>query len=198
MSDYIIDLFSVPVKCCKLNIDNELLKNYCYLQKEKDVGRVLSNVGGWQSNNLSLEDNELQDFIGQIISNVISYLNITNFKKNLNVKLNTIWCNINEYKDFNVSHIHTDSVISGVYYIKTPTNCGNIIFSNPAQNIMQYNWPDKLKEKLDEKNSMSWWLPAEKNLLYIFPSYLYHTVESNLNKEENRISLSFDISLYDK
>ena len=55
-----------------------------------------------------------------------------------------------------------------------------------------------LKEKLDEKNSMSWWLPAEKNLLYIFPSYLYHTVEPNLNKEENRISLSFDISLYDK
>ena len=45
---------------------------------------------------------------------------------------------------------------------------------------------------------MSWWLPAEKNLLYIFPSYLYHTVEPNLNKEENRISLSFDISLYEK
>ena len=42
-------------------------------------------------------------------------------------------------------------------------------------------------------NSGTWWLPSEENNLYLFPSWLKHRVEPNLNKNENRISISFNL-----
>ena len=43
----------------------------------------------------------------------------------------------------------------------------------------------------NEYNSSTWKIEPEKNLCVLFPSYLNHYVEPNLNKKE-RISISFN------
>ena len=47
------NLFTVPVLQQKLDLDLSSIKNYCLsLKKKEKEGRVRSNKGGWQSENL--------------------------------------------------------------------------------------------------------------------------------------------------
>ena len=85
-------------------------------------------------------------------------------------------------------------MFSGVYYISTPKDCGNIRFLNGHEKTMSYNWSGHFKD-YNNYNSLQWFLPSEKYKCYIFPSYLTHYVEPNLNPKEERISISFNLSL---
>jgi uncharacterized protein (TIGR02466 family) len=193
LNDTKIDIFKCLILSSKLNIDNkELIKNFNFL-KLKNKGRILSNNGGWQSNNLDLKDKKLNPLVEKIIEKSIQYMKLSLFKDN-NFKLLNLWANINSYKDFNENHLHTDSLISGVYYLQTPKNCGNISFLNPC-NYMEYSWNSKFFIKHNEYNSSKYFFKPSKNLLLLFPSWLFHKVEPNLNKKINRISISFNIGI---
>lgn len=186
------DLFCCPVYRIDTNIDNKNFLNYCYDIQKKDKGRILSNNGGYQSNNLNLYDKQLEPLLSKITQSVFVYLNQCGFLLNLNLKISNMWLNINNYKDENTIHFHPNCLFSGVYYIKTPEQCGNIKFYHPAVDLMSYDW--LLEYTIpNEKNSHSWMFEAKEGQLFLFPSWLKHSVGSNLNKTENRISVSFNI-----
>lgn len=187
-------LFGVPIQTYKLNIDNEALIKYCYTKKEIDQGRAFSNIGGWQSDDLNLQDVELQPFIEELKNNIMFYINQCEFKTDLKYKLDNIWININGYKDHNKPHIHPGCLFSGVYYLKTPENCGNIVFKHPAD-ILQYDWKKDLLKEVMQNNCNEWFLPVQEGKMFIFPSWIYHYVMPNLNEKEDRISLAFNINL---
>lgn len=187
-------LFGVPIQTYKLNIDNEALIKYCYTKKEIDQGRAFSNIGGWQSDDLNLQDVELQPFIEELKNNIMFYINQCEFKTDLKYRLDNIWININGYKDHNKPHIHPGCLFSGVYYLKTPKNCGNIVFKHPAD-ILQYDWKKDLLKEAMQNNCNEWFLPVQEGKMFIFPSWLYHYVMPNLNEKEDRISLAFNINL---
>jgi uncharacterized protein (TIGR02466 family) len=42
-----------------------------------------------------------------------------------------MWANINPPGGFNRTHIHPNSLWSGVYYVKTPKNCGHLKLEDP-------------------------------------------------------------------
>jgi len=189
-----IALFGVPIQINKLNIDNNDLIKYCYKIKESTQSRFVSNEGGWQSDDLNLQDTELQPFIEELKNNIISYINQCGFKKDLKYKLVNMWININGYKDYNRPHIHPGCLFSGVYYLKTPENCGDIVFKHSA-NSLQYDWKKDLLKEVMSNNCNDWFLPVQKGKMFIFPSWLYHYVMPNLNEKEDRISLAFNINL---
>ena len=169
------------------------LKEYVYKIRELDKGRTISNMGGYQSNNLTLEDPHLIPLHNHILSETNKFSSTFNFTNNL-FKIQNMWININGYKDFNMVHNHTHSLFSGVYYISTPKDCGNIKFLRAHGKEMSYDWIGHFKD-YNNHNSINWYLPSEKYKCYIFPSYLDHFVEPNLNLKEERISISFNINL---
>jgi len=187
------DIFKTPIYFEKLILDNKTIANYCLSLQSKDKGRVLSNQGGWQSDNLTDIHKQLNPLFTEIQKH------ITKFNKTLDLngknKLGNLWVNINGYRDSNRVHNHPGSIISGVYYIQTPKNCGDITFINPVEDHLGYI--DK-SETIDTTknynpyNSTEWWLPSLVGRLYLFPSWLKHYVTSNLNKKEKRISISFN------
>ena len=189
-----IELFGAPIQTNKLNIDNDTLIEYCYKRKQIDQGRNFSNIGGWQSDDLNLQDVELQPFIEELKNNIMSYINQCGFKTDLKYKLDNIWININGYKDHNKPHIHPGCLFSGVYYLKTPENCGSIVFKHSADSL-QYDWKKDLLREAMPNNCNEWFLPVQKGKMFIFPSWLYHYVMPNLNEKEDRISLAFNINL---
>ena len=170
---------------------NENLKNYIKFSKQlKKVGRTKSNVGGFQSCNLNHDEPTLSNLI-----KIITFES-NNFYKNFlclkkDIKLDNIWLNINYFKDYNKIHVHPFSEISGVFYVKTPKNCGNLMFHRDT-NIDHFLSND-LISKLNQYNSSGYFIPPEENFLYLFPSWLKHSTEPNLSKEE-RISISFNLS----
>jgi uncharacterized protein (TIGR02466 family) len=96
-----------------------------------------------------------------------------------------MWFNINKKNDSNSSHFHPFSVYSGVYYLKAPENCGNIIFEAPNLDLLHY---------YNSGEGGIYSLPPVENTLYIFPGWLKHFVQPNQNEEEDRISISFNTS----
>jgi uncharacterized protein (TIGR02466 family) len=189
------NLFTCPIIESSINIDNKKLIKYCHSIKKKEKGRIISNIGGYQSNNLNLKEEQTQTLIVNILQSVLTYANLCGFKNNINYYVDNMWLNINYFKDSNIPHIHPNSLFSGVYYLKVPKNSGSIVFHHPSQNLIDYDWLDYLKFNFNEINSSSWKFTPKEGIIYLFPSWLRHSVESNFNKKEERISIAFNIGV---
>ena len=217
------EIFSVPIYKIQLELDVSKMKLFCDKYQHENTGRVVSNRGGYQSKDLSLADVTLQPLIEAIKTHSTQFAKTFAFvtmqkelvqvfaqwQKNKNRKMldilynnnkkqtmNSIWFNTNSYNDTNVYHNHGEGGfnISGVFYIKTPEGCGDIGFKHPAQDSLNYHFIDvKPSENVRTFNKKTWCLPSVVNMLYLFPSWLYHSVKSNRNKVEKRISMSFNI-----
>ena len=192
-SPVIHEIFKVPIYEVRLDLDIKKLQPFCNEYQQKDTGRIFSNVGGYQSKDLSLADEALQPLIKEI--NTHSSKFAKEFINNNEQVLSNMWININSYKDINKSHSHPGVDISGVYYVKTPDNCGKLVFENPAIDVFAYYQINLLSNEpkaYNEYNSPTWWKDAIENHLLLFPSWLKHYVDANLNKTEERISISFN------
>jgi len=187
------NIFSVPIYKIKLDLDIKRLQRFCIGHRDKHEGRIVSNNGGYQSNDLPLGDVNLCCCIESLVKEVETHSSqfAKSFINEDKQNVANMWFNINQYKDNNVIHRHAGFDISGVYYVKTPNDCGNIIFEHPAQDIFDWYYMEKPKE-LNTYNSETWWMPAEVNNLYLFPAWLKHSVETNKNKAEERISIAFN------
>ena len=185
----LLDIFKTSIWKVKLNLNLSSLKKEIKKIVKKDKGRNISNVGGYQTNNIDYKKHAQLFSLSEIIK-----VNTRNYRDsvglNQNFKLANMWININKYKDFNKSHLHLYSSISGVFYVKCPKNCGDIVLQNNALDFL-YCWDPNVKT-YNSYTSSEWFIPCENNLLLLFPSYLKHYVQPNLSKED-RISLSFNI-----
>lgn len=182
-----VDLFTVPLGRKFLSIDNQKILEYCTSLKQKDPGRTISNLGGWQSNDISDYSPELNKLFGEI------HVFANEMCRHMELDPVTIynsWVNINEYKDSNWPHTHADAVLSGVYYVKTPENCGDIEFENVALDSIPFFLQYENRNKF---NSTNWKMQSKEGILYIFPSWLRHGVNPNFNKNEERVSISFNL-----
>lgn len=176
--------FPIPIIQTVFNIDNEILKKYCLEQEQNTSGVVKSNVGGYQSPDLNLEAPELTELIQAIEWTFREYTADIIYPPPLSVS--NMWCNINYYKDVNTVHLHPHSVYSGAYYVQTPKDCGAICFEHPALDHL-YHY------KTQGENAMLKGEVVEK-CVYLFPSWLKHYVEPNMNTDEKRISISFNVT----
>lgn len=171
----------------KVNLNLPELVDYSYRAKSASEGRVLSNVGGWQSKNLNKDDQELKDVIAAIRSAIYKIKTVFGMDENLVV--GNMWININGNADFNKPHVHPLSMLSGVIYIKTPHDCGDLIFCNPNRDVVYYE-PYFKNFKLHTYQTYPY--AAKENLLYIFPSWQEHYAAPNRSSED-RISIAFNV-----
>ena len=87
-------------------------------------------------------------------------------------------------------HAHKNSFYSGVYYYDEYTDkSGDIEFRSPLDSMQSYYIEP---EAHHITNASSWKLPAQKNILLFFPSYLVHRVGIH-KSDKPRYSLAFNI-----
>ena len=184
-----LKLFSVPIHSRKLNLNIEEITEYCVsIKKDTKSVSAVSSVGGWQSPHLTGDPPVLNDLFFNILKSSEKYREVISYKYPL--RLGAVWININGYKDYNRQHIHPHSVISGAYYLTS--NNSNIVFLNPALDLMEYDWSSHAIKDYNEHNSATWSIKPSQNELLLFPGWLKHKVEPNLDKED-RISISFNL-----
>ncbi len=178
--------------------DKKKLLKFVYNEEKKDNdGLELSNAGGWHSNNNYHEhDNLLRDLLSKYVQSFFGNRNV--FNSEINPHLIGLWMNINRKGDYNKSHIHPDSHLSGVFWIKCPPDSGHLTFQSPHY-FSQYNEVTSYtKEFRDQTISHPTYnVFSEEGRMIIFPSSLYHHVEPN-KSDEDRISVSFNINLVPK
>ena len=163
-----------------------------YQERDEDpIGRKISNRGGWQSNQINIQECKSKTLKKIIIDSLSGFIPIS---ENVSMVIEG-WKNINAPGDFNVKHDHPRSNLSGVLWIKTTKNSGNLVFTSPQLfNKFQelYNYTDEFK--YDTKSYMTYYFPPTEGRILLFPSSLEHEVEEN-KSDEDRISYSFNIKL---
>ena len=96
------------------------------------------------------------------------------------------WANKNPPGSKHHEHVHPNSILSGVFYLKQDKTLPPIQFSKSMQHAMKLD-----PKKYNNLNSETFLLPCVDGELLLFPSSLKHSVPTNMGKEA-RISLSFN------
>jgi uncharacterized protein (TIGR02466 family) len=102
----------------------------------------------------------------------------------------TMWVNILPEGGSHSSHIHTNAVLSGTYYVKSPPGAGPIVFEDPRHVLMMAAPPRKASAPRQLRTYVAQ-EPAQSSLL-LWESWLRHEVPLN-RAEGERISVSFNL-----
>jgi uncharacterized protein (TIGR02466 family) len=177
--------FFTSIFCELLDCDSD--KIVLDIKKLQDLseGRTISNRGGWQSESYLESSNTFMFPLLDIIKTRIQEL-YTKYGVLRATRIGSYWFNINKKGDYNISHRHPKSILSAVFYFKTPENCGNIVFER-SDLLTELNDFDEHTEY----SYVDWFIPPQKNLLIVFPSFVKHGVEMN-RSDEDRISLAIN------
>ena len=193
LKNLITDAFKVPIFDVQTTIDTQSLIDYAYELKNKSKGRVVSNVSGWQSNDLNKNlpvFDELKNTINKFAQDLHEYIDLK--KGSLNI-LDNLWFNINSKGSSNRPHTHQGSVFSGVFYLKAPENSGRIVFTNPNK-LIEYHFDRDRVNSFNHYTSSSRWYEPKQSKLIMFPASLEHYVEGH-TADEDRVSIAFNTKL---
>ena len=183
-----IDIFVISVFKRNLSLNLKSIKQIIKKEIKQKESECLSNMGGEQ---FHLSPDLFLDLKNNIIENSYSYLGHLGYSQK-ELYLNAVWVNINGYKDYNLIHNHGNSLLSGVFYVEVPEHSGKITFINPSQRIDLYD--NHIEPGYTPYNSAKWGFIPKENELFLFPSWLNHYVEPNLNKKQKRISIAFNLN----
>jgi uncharacterized protein (TIGR02466 family) len=172
---------------------NQQMLEAIYAEKTKDPQGVnWSNSQGWHSKTDLHNKSEFQEIARLARTNAIAVGEEIGWDlKNFTMCVTSCWAVVNEKLASNFVHNHPNSVLSGVYYVKTPENCGGIFFSD-ARDVAHMFAP--AVAELSPWTLQKVTYAATEGRMIIFPSWLRHGVESNLS-DENRICISFNIGM---
>ena len=157
-------------------------------KEDQQGGRVLrSNQGGWHSEFLDFDKAPL--FKGAILDAIQEISTEISISKSSQATMNGCWININPKGASNKTHTHSDSMLSGAYYLRVPPNSGRIVLLDPRPQTSCLLLPI---DKPTPLTSVSYYRQPQVGEFVIFPSWLPHYVEPNESDEE-RISIAFNM-----
>lgn len=103
------------------------------------------------------------------------------------------WVNRHKRGNSAGAHVHHNSLISGVLYLKVTENSGDIVFHRDALSLIPF--PPALDLEIDRfniYNCESWGHRPKTNDICLFPSVVMHSVDPNESDEE-RWCLAFNV-----
>ncbi len=186
-----LEIYNIFPTALGESVRNLTSKEIDFFDKLKDQQRSKNAGNSFTKNTYVLNNPELSDLKTDLTDIVNNYFQeVYQPKYDVKVYITISWVNYTEFGQWHHSHIHSNSVISGVFYIDT-NDQDTIIFQNPVRGNLGLS----VKSKNDNHwNSDTWWWPTPKNTLLLFPSSLSHKVDPTTNPNI-RSSLAFNTFL---
>ena len=198
MNRNILPLFSSPIYEAELEIsdneNNSILNFVRSINYRKCIDSLNLSDGfiSEEQNILNLPQLKKLKKLIETELNLFLYDGLS-IDKNQKLKHLCSWSVKHKYGDKSHIHMHTNSMFSGVYYLKVPENSGNILtFHSQRLKMVVPTFAE-----YTQLNSTIWKLDIYDKKLVLFPSDVYHSVpvsESN----EDRYSISFNYFLTGK
>jgi len=180
--DELISVFPTAVQIYKYenSIDKELnyIENLPY--KEQVGNANFKSKDSYLTKHEQLKD--LKIFFKECIDD---YCNVIS-NSDQRLVITQLWANKNPPGAKHHEHIHPNSIVSGVFYLRQDKSLPPIQFSKSNQHSLKLD-----PKKYNTFNAEIFLLPCTAGELILFPSDLRHSVPVNVGKEE-RISLSFN------
>jgi len=195
--DYnVAGLFPTSVYQQKIDIKNndyliEKIKEICI--NTPNEGNKTYKTSSHGSSNI-LTDNDfifLKENINKALKNYI--YDVLMWPNSVKLEIISSWANeITKKEQYHHQHVHPNSILSGVFYLKSLEE-DKILFHNNDPRNTYFDIP--IYKEYNHYNSTTWWLPVCENDLFIFRSDLMHSVpQNNIDNYDNnyRFSLSFN------
>jgi uncharacterized protein (TIGR02466 family) len=173
-----------------LRLDNEKLEKFCLERKKASAGRVVSNGGGWQSDNLDIAMPELAELFAEVGKRLDEVHRAFEFNPSTRQVITEAWINSNQKGHFNYSHDHPGSLFSAVYYVKGGADKGELELKTPIA-AHTYTISGEMVGSFNAFTGHAMVIPPVTGDLLIFPSWLLHRVNMSQSEEE-RISIAFN------
>ena len=187
----ISDIFKTPILNTKVPNVETALKVYEEI-RSKGESRNVSNRGGYQSP-LLLKENREKIFTADVMKEILEEaMALYNWRKPLSFNIDGAWFNANENGDYNISHRHSKSHFTFVWYLKVPdSNSGQLILEHPDGALGMTGLFDLERNDKNHYNSETMQITPSEGLLVMFPASLKHRVE-RYEGQETRVSLAFN------
>ena len=179
----LLQVFPTPVLILKY--ENSLDKEIKFVEKLK------LQLNGGDNGNYKTENtyilkskklNKIKKFIEESIK--IFSEDVLGYEDKLYITQS--WANSNPKGSFHHAHTHSNSIISGVFYLRKSKDNPPILFNKTADTSISIK-----SKKFNTFNSGQLLIPVNEGELIMFPSNLNHNVPIN-NSDTVRLSLSFN------
>lgn len=182
-------IFSVTLFDSTYTGDLESIIKGCKNIYQRQPSEKRSNNHGYQSTDDLHTHRFMQPVMDWICEESVDAFNHLGCPKQ-QIFIEGCWFNINQSLNaHNQIHIHS-GILSGVFYLQAPQGSGDIKFINTGFNQL---WQGTKECKHPNSgNAFSFNVKPTPGKLYLWPSYLYHCVDSN-HTEVERLSISFNL-----
>jgi len=177
-------------------LNKNLLKHIKTWKKRDEKGIVRSNSLGWHSAVDMHNRKEYHGLVKELFKMQEEIYESESYHPDTEPVCDNMWANVNYKYSHNKNHVHPGAQWSGVYYIKTPPNCGHLWFTDPCgeRHIDIPIMADKLKKPTHYWREVHY-QPIEGRLI-MFPGWLVHEVAPNMSdltgEKGWRVSVSFN------
>jgi uncharacterized protein (TIGR02466 family) len=182
MNGEIHALFPLPVYKEKIRLLDNNESNFI-----ESTNVCYQTLGNAVSLNTRLLDAPTLIELKAVIEKKLDYYLKSILKVDNEIYITNSWLNKTNYKEQHFLHNHSNSILSGVYYINTEDSLPLITF-NRMQTPFLLNF---IPKEFTIFNSTEWSVPVENGCLIIFPSSLYHYVKIN-ETTNTRTSIAFN------
>jgi len=180
--------FDIKDKSLNTQLEKDIVT---WMNQDQGVSRT--NVKGWHSTT----DMHTKPEFARLVNALHQAQDKIYVEEHLDSEpfLGNMWANVNPPGGYNRAHLHPNCSWSGVYYVKTPKNCGELKIKDPRTGAEMVS--PKMKEMKNSNDVLPERLWREVNYTpsagrcIMFPSWLIHCVEPN-ESNDIRISVSFN------
>ena len=182
MKEELLQIFPTPILISKYEGD---------LSKELKYVDSLPYKEQKQNANFKSQDTYLMEIEELKSIKDFFYESLNKYTKNINqsdqrLVITQCWANKNPPGSKHHEHVHPNSILSGVFYLRQDKTLPPIQFAKSVQAAMKLD-----PKKYNNLNSETFLLPCTSGELLLFPSDLKHSVPTNIGKE-SRLSMSFN------
>lgn len=173
---------------------DKIVKNYKDIHGIGEVQYTVNGKTSFFDRNLNQlhKKEEFADLLWAINESTFQYFKEVGHDVDLLpfLKIGKMWFNINRVGSYHGKHIHRNSYLSGVYYIKASDKSAPICFDDPKLPLRMF----EVDSNPDSPYMIEYkeFFPESGKLL-LFPSYLQHEVKQQIHENDERISISFNI-----
>ena len=171
-----------------LQLDNNTLAQHIIQWSQQYQGVKKTNMNGWHSTTDMHTKPEYKVLVDELYQ--MQHEIFQEEWLDRRPKLGNMWANINYSGGYNRPHVHPNCLFSGVYYVKTQPQCGDLVVNDPRPGI-QIMMPTRKPGQPPKHLWREVHIEPIQGRLIMFPAWLWHCVEPN-QSNDMRISVSFN------
>lgn len=184
-----ITLFKTDLYATSINVNNnDIVKYLKKLDKDAIVVNNQSNHGGWHSHFYFDPFPSCLDPVNDKINKFMKETMHKDFLIRGDLCVHNSWILINKKGNFNKPRKHPPYTFTGLYFVNSPKDSGDLIFNNQAE---MNNYAVDYK-KFNAHNSKEFTISPRKGDLLIWPAWIETYITPNLTNAE-KIMYGFNI-----